>query len=62
LTAQTRSVLVCTMTADATKFRKQANEAREQAAKSISPLDKEAWLRLAAELLDLAIAIERRRN
>jgi hypothetical protein len=33
--------------ADAAKFRKQAEECREQAAKAVSPLDKEAWLRVA---------------
>jgi hypothetical protein len=41
---------------------KQANEAREQAAKSISPLDKEAWLRVAEERVKLAVSIEGRRE
>jgi hypothetical protein len=34
---------------EAARFRKQADECREQAAKAISPLDKEAWLRVAGE-------------
>jgi hypothetical protein len=32
---------------DAARFRKQAEECREQAAKAVSSLDKEAWLRVA---------------
>jgi hypothetical protein len=39
---------------ESARFRKQADEAREQAAKSVSPLDKEAWLRVAEEWLKLA--------
>jgi len=35
------------MANEAARFRKQAEEAREYAAKAISPLDKEAWLRVA---------------
>jgi hypothetical protein len=46
---------------DADRFRKQAEEAREQAAKAISPLDKEAWLRVAEEWLKLALSVEGRR-
>jgi hypothetical protein len=42
------------MSDDAAKFRKQAEGCREQAAKSLSPLDKEAWLRVAEEWLRLA--------
>jgi hypothetical protein len=34
---------------DAARFRKQAQECRDQAAKAVSPLDKEAWLRVAEE-------------
>jgi hypothetical protein len=34
---------------DAQRFRTDAQECREQAEKAISPLDKEAWLRLAAD-------------
>ena len=50
------------MSDDADKFRKQANEAREEAAKSVSGLDKEAWLRIAEEWLKLAVTIEGRRE
>jgi hypothetical protein len=32
---------------EAAKFRGQADESREQAAKAVNPLDKEAWLRIA---------------
>jgi hypothetical protein len=34
---------------DAAKFRKQADESREQATKAVNPLDKEAWLRIAED-------------
>jgi hypothetical protein len=34
---------------DPAKFRKQADESREQASKGVNPLDKEAWLRIAEE-------------
>jgi hypothetical protein len=47
---------------DADRFRTQANEPREQAAKSVSALDKEAWLRIAEEWLKLAVTIEGRRE
>jgi hypothetical protein len=39
---------------EATRFRKQAEEARQHAEKAISPLDKEAWLRVAGEWIKLA--------
>jgi hypothetical protein len=39
---------------DAARFRKEAEECREQAAKAINSLDKEEWLRLAAEWIKLA--------
>jgi hypothetical protein len=39
---------------DADRFRKQAEECRQQAEKAVSPLDKEAWLRVAAEWIKLA--------
>lgn len=45
---------------DADRFRKQAEECREQAAKAFSPLDKEAWLRVAEEWLKLALSADRR--
>lgn len=47
---------------DAAKFRKQADESREQASKAVNPLDKEAWLRIAEEWLKLAISIEGRQQ
>jgi hypothetical protein len=47
---------------DAARFRKQADEAREHAQKAISPLDKEAWLRVAEEWLKLALSSEKRRE
>lgn len=47
---------------DAARFRKQAEECREQAAKAVSPLDKEAWLRVAEEWLKLALSTEKRRE
>ena len=45
---------------DAQRFRKDAQECREQAEKAISQLDKEAWLRLAADWIKLAQAAEER--
>jgi hypothetical protein len=47
---------------DAEKFRKQADECRQQAEKAISPLDKEAWLRVAGEWIKLAMSVEERRR
>jgi hypothetical protein len=38
----------------ATRFRKPADECREQAAKAVSPLDKESWLPVAEEWIKLA--------
>jgi hypothetical protein len=49
------------MSDNAARFRKQAEEAREQAAKAISPLDKEAWLRVAEEWLKLATSADSRK-
>jgi hypothetical protein len=46
--------------ADAQRFRKAAEECREQAERTISQLDKEAWLRLAADWIKLAQAAEER--
>ena len=45
---------------EAAKFRRQADESREQAAKAVNPLDKEAWLRTAEEWLKLAVSTEGR--
>jgi hypothetical protein len=44
---------------DATRYRKQAKEAREQAERAISPVHKDAWLRVNYEWLKLAHAAER---
>jgi hypothetical protein len=41
---------------DAKRFREQAEECRQQAEKAKSPLDKEAWLRVAGEWIKLAQA------
>lgn len=49
------------MSDEAARFRKQAAEAREHAARVLSPLDKEAWLRVAEEWLKLAESAESRR-
>jgi hypothetical protein len=38
---------------NADRYREKAKEATEQAAKVLSPLDKEAWLRIAQEWLKL---------
>jgi hypothetical protein len=43
---------------EADRFRKQDEECREQVAKAISPLDKDAWLRAAEEWLKLALSVE----
>jgi hypothetical protein len=43
---------------DADRFRKQAKECRQQAEKAISPLDEEAWLRVAGEWIKLAQSAE----
>jgi hypothetical protein len=43
---------------DAARFRRQAEEAREQAAKAISPLDKEAWLQVAEDWFKLAVSAD----
>jgi hypothetical protein len=50
------------MSDDALRFRKQAEQATEQAAKCVSPLDKAAWLRIAEEWLKLAQSVEDREN
>jgi hypothetical protein len=39
---------------EADRFRRQAEECRIQAAKAVSPLDKEAWLRVAGDWIKLA--------
>jgi hypothetical protein len=47
---------------EAARFRKQADECREQAAKAVRPLDKESWLRVAEEWIKLAMSVETRRK
>jgi hypothetical protein len=47
---------------EAARFRKQAEECRQQAEKAISPLDKESWLRVAGEWIKLAMSVEGRRE
>jgi hypothetical protein len=49
------------MSEEAAEFRKQAEECREQATKATSPLDKEAWLRVAEDWSKLAMAVDNRR-
>lgn len=44
---------------DADRYRKEAAEARTRAEKAASPLDKEAWLRVAGEWLKLAEEVDR---
>jgi hypothetical protein len=45
---------------EAARFRKLADDCRQQAEKAISPLDKEAWLRTAEEWIKLAQSAEQR--
>jgi len=47
---------------DATQYRERAEEARQLAEKSINPLDKEVWLRVAGEWLKLAQNAETQAN
>ena len=49
------------MDADAEKFRREAKKCRQQAKDCLSPPDKEAWLQLAADWMELAEEQERRR-
>jgi hypothetical protein len=46
---------------DSIRFRKQAGEATEQAAKAINEVTKETWLRIADEWLKLALSADRHR-
>ena len=46
---------------DAAKYRKQAEECREQPAKAISPLNSEAWLNVAEEWLKLVLSADGRK-
>jgi hypothetical protein len=45
---------------DAARSRKQAEQARDHANRALSPLDKEAWLRVAEDWLKLAVSAEQR--
>jgi hypothetical protein len=45
---------------DAYWYRKQAEEARQEAARAVSSLDKEEWLRVAEEWTKLAQDAEKR--
>jgi hypothetical protein len=45
---------------DADRYRKQAEDARQMAAKSVSPLDKATWLRIAEDWLRLAQDVDTR--
>ena len=45
---------------DVQKYRQQAEECRKMADKAFSPLDKEAWLQLAADWLRLVQMVEQR--
>jgi len=47
---------------DADRFRQEAEECRRLAERSASQLDKEAWLRLAADWIELAENAEQRRR
>jgi hypothetical protein len=47
---------------DAERFRQEAEECRSLAERSASPLDKEAWLRLAADWIKLAENADQRRR
>jgi hypothetical protein len=51
-------IISVVMSDDAARFRKQAEEAREHASRAHSPLDKEAWLRVAEEWIKLAQSAE----
>jgi hypothetical protein len=48
------------MMSDLQKYRQQAEECRKMAEKVFSPLNKEAWLELAADWLRLVQIVERR--
>ena len=50
------------MSDDAARFRKRVEECREEAAKAVTTPEKEAWLRLAEEWLQLAISVEARQE
>jgi hypothetical protein len=45
---------------EAAKFRQLAEECRQRAEKTISPIDEKEWLRMAEEWDKLALSAERR--
>jgi hypothetical protein len=47
---------------DAERFREEAEECRKEADQALSPLDREAWLKLAADWSRLAQQAEQRRS
>jgi len=47
------------MTSSAQQFYKEATACRDEAARSLNPSDREAWLKLADEWAELALAAER---
>ena len=47
---------------DADRFRKMADECREQAERAHSPLDKERWLKLAGNWITMAQEAEKRQG
>jgi anaerobic glycerol-3-phosphate dehydrogenase len=62
LPKSTQSVEVPMSEDDADRFRRQAEECRQEAERAVSLLDKEAWLRVASEWIKLAQAAEERRD
>ena len=46
------------MTSDANKYRREAEECRRNAEVALRPIDREAWLRLAADWAKLAEGAE----
>jgi hypothetical protein len=47
------------MTSSAQQFYKEAAACRDEAARCLNPIDREAWLKLAGEWAELALAAER---
>ena len=57
-----RIIPVAMTDTDADRFRKKAEECSQQAERSVSQLEKEHWLRLAADWIKLAENAEERRS
>lgn len=47
------------MPSSARQFYKEAAACREEAARSLDPVDREGWIKLAGDWADLALAAER---